>query len=145
MYTGQDQGEMLCGTRRENFKIKKMWWRIWLRCYHQRLLFLLDTAAAGLNSAARLFFLSDLSVRAHTQRFTPCSAHADTHTHTRAHTHTRTHTRTHTHTHAHAHTHTHKPSTNIIIGLKRSSIFAYRLTVNTNDRFIGLTIIDYCD
>ena len=31
------------------------------------------------------------------------------------------------------------------VGLKRLFIFAYRLTVNTNDRFIGLTIIDYCD
>ena len=31
------------------------------------------------------------------------------------------------------------------IGLKRLSIFAYRLTVNTNDRFIGLAIADYCD
>ena len=29
------------------------------------------------------------------------------------------------------------------LGLKRLSIFAYRLTVNTNDRFIGLTIIDF--
>ena len=28
---------------------------------------------------------------------------------------------------------------------ERLSIFAYRLTVNTNDRFIGLTAIDYCD
>ena len=33
----------------------------------------------------------------------------------------------------------------LILGLKRLSIFAYRLTVNTNDRFIGLTIIDLCD
>ena len=31
------------------------------------------------------------------------------------------------------------------LGLKRLSIFAYRLTVNTNDRFIGLTSIDYLD
>ena len=31
------------------------------------------------------------------------------------------------------------------LGLKRLSIFAYRLTVNTNDRFIGLTSIDYRD
>ena len=31
------------------------------------------------------------------------------------------------------------------LGLKRSPIFAYRLTVNTNDRFIGLTSIDYHD
>ena len=29
-----------------------------------------------------------------------------------------------------------------VLGLKRLSIFAYWLTVNTNDRFIGLTIID---
>ena len=28
-----------------------------------------------------------------------------------------------------------------LVGLKRLSIFAYRLTVNTNDRFIGLTSI----
>ena len=31
------------------------------------------------------------------------------------------------------------------LGLKRLSISAYRLTVNTNDRFISLTIIDYYD
>ena len=31
-----------------------------------------------------------------------------------------------------------------VLGLKRLSIFAYRLTVNMNDRFTGLTIIDYC-
>ena len=30
------------------------------------------------------------------------------------------------------------------LGLKRLSTSAYRLTVNTNDRFIGLAIID-CD
>ena len=28
-----------------------------------------------------------------------------------------------------------------ILRLKRLSIFAYRLTINTNDRFVGLTII----
>ena len=31
------------------------------------------------------------------------------------------------------------------VGLKRLSIFAFQLTVNTNDRFIGLTSIDYRD
>ena len=31
------------------------------------------------------------------------------------------------------------------LGLKRSSFFAYSLTVNTNDQFFSLMIIGYCD